>query len=274
MPDINYILNKWWKAILLITILTTVLAIVIASILPKEYRATATVIPASSYAGDKSKIFNQNIQILYPNIGDADDLDRIIGTANLDTLYIAVAEQLNLKHHYKVDKNPALFYAIDRLRKNTKVLKSEYGELKISVWDEDRNMCAAIANALLQQLQRLNQQLQGSSNALVLQKIKEDYAKLQQQYTSNMDSSKTDARLAAIKTGALQEQLKQYEKLIAEYSLTINTNTPALLVAEPARPPFFADRPDVVKTGIIAFFASAVFSFLLALLVEGKRKEA
>jgi uncharacterized protein involved in exopolysaccharide biosynthesis len=88
MPDINNILNKWWKAITLITLLTTVLAIVIASILPKEYMATATAIPASSYAGDKSKIFNQNIQILYPNIGDADDLDRIVGTAKLDTLYI------------------------------------------------------------------------------------------------------------------------------------------------------------------------------------------
>ena len=37
-----------------------------------------------------------------------DDLDMIIGTANLDTVYIAVTEQFNFSDHYKIKKEKML----------------------------------------------------------------------------------------------------------------------------------------------------------------------
>ena len=45
-------------------------------------------------------------------MGDPDELDRIVGTAQLDTLYLAIADQYNLWDHYKLkpDKEPLQVY--------------------------------------------------------------------------------------------------------------------------------------------------------------------
>ena len=39
--------------------------------------------------------------------------------------------------------------AASLLKKNTKVMKSEYGELKVKVWDTDKNLAPQLANAVM-----------------------------------------------------------------------------------------------------------------------------
>ena len=96
MPDIFYLVSKWWKQILSIVILSLAAVGTILYLQPVKYLSTTTALPASSYAADKASIFNNNIQQLYPAMGTPDDLDMIVGTAQLDTVYIAVAEEFDL----------------------------------------------------------------------------------------------------------------------------------------------------------------------------------
>ncbi len=271
MPDLISIIERWWKLIAGLTIVNIILAFVLLLFIPKQYLSVATALPASAVSADKSGIFNTNVQELYSSLGSPDDLDKIIGTANLDTLYIALVKEYNLSGGRKDDINAAL-----ALKKNIKVIKSEYGELKIKVWNEDSKLAAALANGLLQKLQQLHQSLQNQNNALTLQKLQETYAAMQNTYLTQGDTSgskdRSKATMLAIKNKNQQDQLNQYEKLIAEYQLVLNTNPPALLIVELARVASKPDKPKIWQTILLTAFVSVVFGLLLAFFLQGRGK--
>ena len=247
---------------LAITAAALVVAIIALMLVPKKYLSTTTALPANSLATDKSSIFSNGIQELYSSLGSAGELDRFLGTAQLDTAYIAVAKAHNLALHYKVEQDAHAGYnAARRLKKNTRIERTEYGELQLKVWDEDRDKAAALANALMQEFQLLHQQLQSQSNALVLQKLKETQAGLYP--TIEKDSL---GRINTNYKSAAQEA--QLENLVTQYSLMVHTNPPALLIVEKARPALTHDKPYVWPTLLLTFFAALLFSFLIALLVE------
>lgn len=257
MPDILAVLRRRWKPVAGFTLVVTAVAAVIAVTLPARYRSVATALPASSFATDKSTIFNSNIQELYSALGTADDLDRVIGTAQLDTLYIALVQELNLISHYGLEgNNAALDNAVGRLKKATSVMKSEWGELKISAWDNDKIYAARIANGLLQKLQRLHQALRNQSNQLVLQKLQE---------------------AAAIKYAdslAVKNETSAYTQLLSQYSLMVATNPPVLLVVEEARPALHPDNTLKWATVLVTFFAALLLSLLLALYADAKKRRS
>jgi len=259
------VLSRWWKQMVLITVLATLVALGLALLLPKKYYATATALPASSMATDKAAIFNTNIEQLYSSLGTSDDLDRMIGTAHLDTLYIAAVNESNLVAHYGFSTGPdGVEQAIRKLKKNTSISKSEWGELKLKVWDVDRFYAARLANTLLQKLQQLHQSLQNKSNQLILQQLKSVQQTMPQ----------TDAMLPDSATPAKESEagpLHVYDKLIREYNLMVTANPPVLLVVENARPPLYPDNSAKQASVLAAAFAAALFSFLLALYLEGKK---
>src|SRR5215471_2230116 len=103
MPDLFDLIARWWKRILALMLITTAAAAVIVLLIPKKYLGVATALPASTYAQDKTGVFSQNMQSLYSALGTPDDLDMIVGTAHLDTVYRAISEQLNVTEHYGKD---------------------------------------------------------------------------------------------------------------------------------------------------------------------------
>src|SRR5690242_10670019 len=96
MPDLIDLFIRWWKQIFALVILAVAVTAIMVFTRNKEYMAVCTALPAPTYASDKTGVFGQNLQTLYPALGTPDDLDMILGTAHLDTAYTVVAEQLNL----------------------------------------------------------------------------------------------------------------------------------------------------------------------------------
>nr|MBA2745006.1 hypothetical protein [Flavisolibacter sp.] len=165
MPDLFIVFARWWKFILGISLLAATIAFVVSQFSPKEYLSEATALPANSMVADKGRIFNNNIEALYSDIGTADELDRLEGTAVLDTLYIAASDSFNLAAHYNLpESGESGFKAARKLKKNSKIARSAFGELKVKVWDEDRNMAAAVANFLMQRLGSIHQHLQNENS--------------------------------------------------------------------------------------------------------------
>lgn len=268
MPDIINVIFKKWKLIFGLTVLATVIALIAAYISPKKYLGTATAIPVNSVVSDKAHIFNPNIESLYSEFGLPDDLDKIEGAAALDTIFIAAALDFDLAAHYQLPPSgEAKFKAARNLKKNTDISKSAYGELKIKVWDKDRNLAAAIANSLLQKLQDLYQHLQNENNSFVLQKLQEDYDAKQEQYKVLVDTS----QVQQIRKSALLDRLKEDLKLIDQYEIAVKTNPPVLITVESARAPLWPDKPNIMQTVTFTFFSALVFSFLLSLFIEGRR---
>jgi uncharacterized protein involved in exopolysaccharide biosynthesis len=282
MPDLLHVFVKRWKIIFGITFIASVLALIFALLSPKKYLSVATALPVNSVTADKARIFNSNIEALYSDFGTPDELDRIEGTAMLDTIFIAASQELHLKDYYSIkDIGEGVYKAAMHLKNNTKINRSSYGELKVKVWDEDRNKAAELANFLMQKLQELHQHLQNQSNVFVLAKIKDEYEARQKEYLLLADSTakqmggsftSVSNEIAKTKMAALIDQLQQYEKMIGEYQLAIHSNSQVLLIVENARPPLWPDAPKVLATVLFVFFTGFIFSFLVALFLENRKK--
>jgi len=196
MPDMFDLFNHWWKQMLAVIIASLLIVGTVTYLKPKKYLSVATAVPASSFASDKSKIFNENIQALYSALGTPDDLDMIVGTARLDTVYLAVTDQFNLYDHFKMQEKgeAARSKAASLLKKNTKVMKSEYGELKVKAWDTDKNLAPQLANAIMEKLKAIHQDLQNAGNLATLQGLISRKEKLQQAADSTMNTVENTTR--------------------------------------------------------------------------------
>ena len=277
MPDLLIILSRWWKFIIGLTAGAVILAFIITLLLPKQYLSTATALPANSLVADKARILNANIEALYPEIGLPDELDKLEGTAALDTLFIAVANEFKLDEHYHIHaSDESIDKAVLKLRKNSNISRTGYGELRVKVWDVDRNIAAAMANSFMSKLQALHQHLQNENNLVVLQRLKEAYASKEKLFNNYSDSVvKTGAaqELMAAQKATILEQLKQYQLAMDQYELAIKTNPPVLLTVEKARPAVWSDRPKIFQILVLTAIAAFLFSFLLAVSFESRNKK-
>lgn len=276
MPDLFSLAGKRWKTVLLLTLAATLLSLLACLVSPKQYLGVVTALPANSLLADKARLFNQNIQALYTEFGSPDELDRMEGTARLDTIYLAVAKDFQLVKHYGVAAaaKDALEKAALKLKKNSSVSRSGYGELKIKVWDRDNHAAADLANALLQKINAIHQQLQIENNQNILVQLKEDYKAKQQTLNNTRPLPLSDTVLTEVDEKveeiALRRQLHEYSQMIAEYELALKTAPKALLVVEKARPSPWSDKPATLQIVLFTFLASLLFSFLLVLYVESR----
>jgi hypothetical protein len=266
MPDIIDLIFRWWKRMLAVIILSLLTTGIIIFLKPRQYLSVTTAVPASSFAADKAKIFNETIQTLYSTLGTPDDLDLILGTAKLDTVYLFVTDQFNLFDHYKVKEKGAVARAKAALclKKNTKVMKSEYGELKVKVWDTDKYLAPQLANAITDRLQDIHAGLQSAGNEATLRGLQIGKKKMQLQPDS------TD--ILSERKKLLQDQVQQYEKLINEYQLMVDSKPPVLIVVEKAKPSAWPDRPRRLQIMIATAVLSFLFVLLAALVMERRKK--
>jgi hypothetical protein len=278
MPDIFNLLARWWKQMILVIILAVAIVAAIVFSQKPLYLSITTALPASGILTDKAKIFNNNIEGLYPSLGNPDDLDKILGTAQLDTVYLAVAIAYNLWDHYKIEeKEEQVSRSAALLKSNSKVFRSEFGELKIKVWDTDKNLAPQLANAILEKLNSIHQSVAAISNKKVLESLKagkEILAKRIDSARSNESPRQIPETSASANTSILLGQLQQYEELIGEYQLTLDTKPAVLVVVEEARASQKPDKPQRLKLLIATAVISFLFSFLLALYLERRKRRA
>lgn len=263
MPDIFDLLRRWWKPVTGVVLLSLLAVGIITFLKPRQYLSVATAVPASSMAADKGRIFNENIQELYSALGYPDDLDKVVGTAALDTVYLAVAAAFNLYDHYKIkDEENALLKSARELKSNSTVLKSDYGELKIKVWDTDKNLAPQLANAILANLDALHRDLQNAGNQASLKALEQRLQTIRR----TSDSATADQKIKLLAEAA------GYEKLINEYHVLAEAKPPVLITVEKAKPALHPDRPQRLKIMLATAAFSFLFAILAALAFDSKRQ--
>jgi capsular polysaccharide biosynthesis protein len=299
MPDLIGLVFKRWKSIAALTIAATLLALIICILLPKEFLSTVTAVPANSSLSDKARLFNNNIEALYPELGTTDELDRIEGTARLDTIYLSVAEKNNLVEHYGINQDEkAMYHAAIKLKKQTDIRRGAYGELKVKVWDKDPMQAANLANAVFNELNSVYQQVQTANNTKVLAQLQsilalkqrslDSFNQMMSSYeVSNRKVITPSVNLAdSVRRGESQnlntvttnltrvrQEIAEYQRIIPQYEMALNTSIQPLIAVENARPSFYPDRPKILLTVILAFAAALVFSVLLAVVTENRKQQ-
>ncbi len=160
--DYIYILYKWKKFIIINLFITAIIATIIAFLIPKEYRATATImIPEnqemglgglSSLLGSKSSLASVGSKLLGVSNTSEDILLGIINSRNALT---NVIKKFRLMQYYKISDNN-MDKALKAFSGDISADPNEYGMIDFSVINEDPRVSAEIANYLVELVDSLN----------------------------------------------------------------------------------------------------------------------
>lgn len=278
--DVISIFNKWKKQLLAFILGITALATLIVFIMPQKYLATAVCFPSNPLLADKSFIFNENIQNLYATYGSNAELERLISTSQLDTLFRFVVKKFELREQYKISDTGALGLkkTIKEFKKNYNIEKTVLGELKIHTWDLDPVQSASMANSIAEQIGKLSAYQNNGFNTKVLLALKEQYQIEKNDFLNIADSlestelRKAEKDLLVLQRSNITKDLARYKKLINEFSVAVKANAPGIQVQNHATPQPKPDKPKKLRLIIIAFVLSCFFGLLLMFTLENRRK--
>ena len=275
MPHTIQVLQKHTRFILLFTLFAMLVAFVTVLLVPKYFRSSARIIAANPQLTDKYRLFNENIQGLYSYFGSGDDLDRIIGIADMDTTYYQLVDQFNLMDYYQLDNDslPLLRRkAVLKLKKDISFQRTEQGQMRVQCWTKDKQLSADIINTMIRIVQQKLESIWLSNYQEASAQLNASIVHNEQQYAALNDSISKAGRAQQIllqkHMETLLEELSRYRKTAASFQLMGETVPPALYVLEPAVPSVKAERPDKLNTVLISGLAGFLFSILFLLLKD------
>jgi len=272
LTDVAEVLKRRRNFIILFVFLASIIAaILVFFIIPKKYRSTAVVVAANPVLADRAHLFNENIEGLYSRFGTEDDINRLLGIANLDTTYKLLVDKFNLVKYYEIKGDDAALNqrkAIAELREDMNLMKTELYQLKVSATTKDKLLSASLANYMVEVMQQMIQDLWRKSHETTLQKLVMSSNNLAQEYNS-ADSSETE--WSQIKRQGILQQLQQNERIINQYKLAAANNTAALMVLEKAYPSAKADQPQKLLIIFGAFISALAFSIIGVLIFESRQ---
>jgi len=242
-------IKKRTGTILVFTGAASILALVLSLLMPPEYLSEASLLPSNSKLMDKQRLFGNNIQELYSSYGNAEDLDRLFATMQSSAVINHVADSLKLASHYDVEgRKNARSVAQKKLQRQIKLQRSEYGELRLRVWDKDPGTAAAIANALISKTQQV-------FDDMFRLYYDRSISNLAQELRAREELVKQDSTLA------LRAENAVIKSRISEYQVTRLNPPAAFFVMEKPERSSIPDRP-VIWLNVLATFFVSLFTIL------------
>src|SRR4051812_36467614 len=141
---------KWKKIFMWITIISTVVAIILLLLMPKQFQSTTILFPTRQFSVSKLVVeANAGNQEDYLVIGYADDCERLIQVLNSDQLKLDVADHFDLWNRWKIKQNEYKFhYLKEKWEDMVTVKRTEYNSVKLDVYDYTPNGAAELANGI------------------------------------------------------------------------------------------------------------------------------
>ena len=157
--ELLLVLARKKKPILLFTAGVAIVVTTIALLLPKTYTATSTILPPEQKQSALNSLLGQIGAIAELSGGD-------LGLRNPDDVFVAMLtsrtiednliSRFDLRKVYRVKRH---LDAQKKLKQNSEIIATKEGLISISVTDHDPKRAAEIANAYVQELYSVNQNL-------------------------------------------------------------------------------------------------------------------
>ncbi len=235
--------SKKWR-ILGFSLTAALVALIISLLMPEEYLSEASLLPSNSKLMDKQRLFGENIQELYSAYGNSEDLDRLFATMHSSAVINGVSDSLDLVEHFDLtNRKNGKALAQKKLEKNIKMVRSEYGELRLQVWDKSPAMAEQIANGLIGKTQQ----------------VFDDMFRLYYERSIGNLHEELKTRNALLKQDSsldLKAEQVKIRSRISEYQITKLNPPAAFFVMEKPYQSVIADRPKTLLNVVISFFAS------------------
>lgn len=278
MSATTSVIQQNWKKIVFFTLLSALVATVTVLLMPERYRSTAKLLSANAQLADKSRLFNENIQSLYSYFGSGDDLDRIMGIADLDTSYKQLVDKYQLVDYYQLSNRPLPELrrkAVLQLKEDLSFQRTEEGQMKIICWTKDPQLSAMLVNTLITLVEQQLQTIWQMNYQTAYDQLNRSIAYTENLYATLSDSvsqaSPAQSVLLQKHMETLLDQLAGYRKTAATFKLMGASVPAALYVLEPAVPAAKAERPDKPAVILTAALAGCIFSIFVLLLANRKQ---
>lgn len=276
--DLIRVMKKWWKLILLVTSLAAAISIVVALMLPNYYKSTTIFYPQNLNAFDRGYLFgNESKERVQSLFGDKQDVNRVLSIATSSELIGEVIRTFNLAAHYDIDTTARLWeYKVRKeFDNNFKVIKTDLDNIELSVWDQDPELAAEIANYFVKRINEiyagLLQKRNVKNEAIVseqVQKLEQQLAAINDSLRAISDTSTAEYRMLRSMQANMLEDYNNWKTLNIQYEAAANYDLNSLFIIENAYAAEKKDRPVrwiiVVSTVLAAFF----LSLLTAILIE------
>jgi uncharacterized protein involved in exopolysaccharide biosynthesis len=256
------LIGQYRNKLLIMTGAVTAVALLVSLLLPNEYLSQASILPANSKMMDKQRLFSENIQELYSAYGNAEDLDRLYATMRSNEVLNVVADSFQLMSHYHLeDVKNGRIKSYKKFRKNLDLEKTEYGEIRIRVWDKDSVLSAQLANAIVARTREV-------SDKMFTAFYEQSISRMQKELLvkSTMMASVNDS----LQKNELSHELAIIRNRMTEYQVTQLNPPPSVFVLEKAEPSPIADKPKVLLNVMVSFILGAFCSLLWLAIIYAR----
>lgn len=284
--EIVRILLKWRILIIVVTLLGAVGSTVVALLLPNYYKSTVVFYPQNLSVYDRGYLFGteskEKVQSLF---GDKQDVNRLLSIANSTELTAHVINHFGLAGHYGIDTTAHDWrFKVNReFENNFKVLKSDLDNIELSIWDEDPELAATIANYFVHRVDEIYSSLVKQRNVQNVQTVKAQVARIKNeldsvstQMTDYSDTTRVRYKALRARQENLLENQSYWETLYNQYWAAADYNVSSLFIVEQAYPAERKDRPIrwliVVSATLVAFFLSTIAAILFEKYKEIKQE--
>jgi tyrosine-protein kinase Etk/Wzc len=219
LMDFLSVITKHKKFISRFILLVTVLTTIIALLLPKWYKSTASVFPAEKadllggLEGIASLAKSFSPAKALSSLSGNSETDRYIAILKSSTVLNAVIQKFDLVHVYDITSYPGE-KTMKELLDNVDFTVENEGNITITVYDKDPQRAADMANYFVEMLNTKNTELQVLNAHGNRQFIEERYKKNLSDLAAAEDSLKTFQKKYGVI--ALPEQLEASVKAAAE----------------------------------------------------------
>jgi uncharacterized protein involved in exopolysaccharide biosynthesis len=206
---------KWRKTFLLITIASALVTGILVFLMPKQYKSTAVLFASRQFSVSKLVIEpNSGNQEDYMQIGDEDDVEKLIQFLSSDALKLKVANAYDLWDRSKI-KDTVFGYHYLKLKWDDMVTikRTEFNSVKVEVYDYTANGAAQIANGITDYCDTVKHEMTKTITAGVLKIVKEEYDNTLLRMKELEDSLNVLRKLGVLH---YKEQVKAYTKSYAK----------------------------------------------------------
>jgi uncharacterized protein involved in exopolysaccharide biosynthesis len=292
-------LLKWKKHILAVSILSAVIAALVALFILDEYYLSQSVFyPINQAQNDKNIIFSSTSGSSVNYFGDKNDVNRLLTMANSKQLIEEVIDSFGIVEHYKISREKPYWKTkvYKSFLKNYSAIKTEKDAIEISLFDTDPKLAATIVNTIVQILDERNSKAIKENRGRLLAALENDIEIGERKLAQlNIEAD------SLIKSNRLKISFSQYGELMVDgdnflaretvrqlfreinntqrellnktniqdqLKVSVANTVSSISVVEKAEPADRREKPQRTLIVVVAFIIAFVFSCIGALLLE------
>ncbi len=176
------ILNRWKYLVAAVVVAAAVVSAVVAWQLPNQYKSTAIFFPTNLQTADPDRIVEgAKLELT----GRSEDLDRAITIGQSQPVAAIVIKRFKLYQHYGAGQpgdDKADTQVLNQFSSNLDIVRNERDAIELAFIDRDKRLAADVANALVDVIDSMNQQLTLTNRRRVLGLYRQRYAGLSKSY--------------------------------------------------------------------------------------------